>query len=115
MHLDMPMMQQLLHKLAEFELTPWKTVGLVGSLMFASRWFVQVYYTRKLQRVVMPMAFWLLSVAGSTMMLAYFVLGKNDSVGIVSTLFPAFVSVYNLSVHLRHRKNTLTGDAEDGD
>ncbi len=110
MHVDVPMMQQLLQKLVEFELTPWKAVGLLGSLMFASRWFVQMYYTRKLQRVVMPMAFWVLSMVGSTMMLAYFVLGKNDSVGIVSTLFPAFVSVYNLSIQVRHRKSRMAGD-----
>ena len=114
MHVDLPLAQQLAHKLVEFELTPWKAVGLAGSLMFASRWFVQLYYTRKLRRVVMPLAFWILSVIGSTMMLAYFVLGKNDSVGIVSTLFPAFVSVYNLSVHLRHRKDRLAGDVEQG-
>lgn len=104
MLLDAPTVEELLHKLVAFELTPWKAIGLAGSLMFASRWFVQVYYTRKFQRVVMPLAFWLLSVAGSVMMLSYFIWGKNDSVGIVSTLFPAFVSVYNLSVHLRRRR-----------
>lgn len=115
MHVDIPMVQHLLQKLVEFELTPWKIVGLIGSLMFASRWFVQLYYTRKLQRVVMPMAFWLLSVAGSTMMLAYFVLGKNDSVGIISTLFPAFVSVYNLSIQMRNRKDRMPGDVQAGE
>lgn len=104
MLIDTPLLQELTQKLIEFELTPWKIVGLGGSLLFASRWFVQLYYTRKLGRVVMPLAFWLLSVAGSVMMLSYFVLGKNDSVGIVSTLFPAFVSVYNLSVHVRGRR-----------
>jgi len=94
----------ILHALQQFELTPWKTVGLLGSLMFTSRWFVQMYYTRKLRRVVMPLAFWWLSVAGSAMLLAYFVVGKNDSIGIISNFFPVFVSVYNLVVHLRHRK-----------
>ncbi len=97
--------------LQQFELTPWKVVGLLGSVMFTSRWFVQLYYTRKLKRVVMPLAFWWLSVCGSALLLAYFVIGKNDSVGIISNFFPAFVSVYNLVVHLRHRKNSLTGDA----
>jgi len=38
------------------------------------------------------------------------VVGKNDSVGILSNFFPVFVSVYNLVVHLRHHKNELTGD-----
>jgi len=101
----------ILHALQQFELTPWKAVGLLGSVMFTSRWFVQLYYTRKLKRVVMPLAFWWLSVCGSALLLAYFVIGKNDSVGIISNFFPAFVSVYNLVVHLRHRKNAITGDA----
>jgi len=94
----------ILHALQNFELTPWKAVGLLGSLLFTSRWFVQLYYTRKLGRVVMPLAFWWLSVAGSAMLLAYFVVGKNDSIGIISNFFPAFVSIYNLVVHLRHRR-----------
>jgi len=100
----------ILRALQQFELTPWKAVGLLGSVMFTSRWFVQLYYTRKLKRVVMPLSFWWLSVCGSVLLLAYFVIGKNDSVGIISNFFPAFVSVYNLLVHLRHRKNNLTGD-----
>ncbi|MES1153983.1 MAG: lipid-A-disaccharide synthase N-terminal domain-containing protein [Rhodanobacter sp.] len=101
----------ILHALQNFQLTPWKIVGLLGSVMFTSRWFVQLYYTRKLKRVVMPLAFWWLSVCGSILLLAYFIIGKNDSVGIISNFFPAFVSVYNLVVHLRHRKNSITGDA----
>jgi len=101
----------ILHALQQFELTPWKIVGFAGTLMFTSRWFVQLYYTRKYKRVVMPLAFWWLSVCGSLLLLAYFVFGKNDSVGILSNFFPVFVSVYNLIVHLRHQKNSVTGDA----
>ena len=100
----------ILQALQQFQLTPWKAVGLLGSVMFTSRWFVQLYYTRKHKRVVMPLSFWWLSVLGSTLLLAYFVVGKNDSVGILSNFFPVFVSVYNLVVHLRHHKNELTGD-----
>ena len=100
----------ILRALQHFELTPWKAVGLLGSLLFTSRWFVQLYYTRKLGKVVMPLAFWWLSVAGSAMLLAYFVIGKNDSIGIISNFFPAFVSIYNLAVHLRHQRQRA-GDA----
>jgi lipid-A-disaccharide synthase-like uncharacterized protein len=105
---------ELAHALAAlrgFELTPWKVVGFIGSLMFTSRWFVQLYYTRKLKRVVMPLAFWWLSVCGSALLLAYFILGKNDSVGILSNFFPAFVSVYNLVVHLRQNRGRTPGDS----
>ena len=106
-----PHFDHILHALQQFELTPWKMVGFAGTLLFTSRWFVQLYYTRKYKRVVMPLAFWWLSVCGSVLLLAYFTLGKNDSVGIISNFFPVFVSVYNLIVHLRHRKHSMTGDA----
>lgn len=92
---------RVLAALHDFELTPWKAVGFLGSVMFTSRWFVQMYYTRKLKRVVMPLSFWWLSVTGSVLLLAYFIVGKNDSVGILSNFFPTFVSVYNLVVHMR--------------
>lgn len=104
-------LSQIFQALQEFQLTPWKAVGLLGSVMFTSRWFVQIYYTRKLKRVVMPLAFWWLSVAGSILLLAYFTVGKNDSVGIISNFFPAFVSIYNLVVHMRSRKHPITGDS----
>lgn len=102
--------EHILHALANYQVTPWKVVGYLGMAMFTSRWFVQVYATRKHKRVVMPLSFWVLSVCGSVLLLAYFVLGKNDSVGILSNLFPVVVSVYNLVMHLRHHKNTTTGD-----
>jgi lipid-A-disaccharide synthase-like uncharacterized protein len=108
MHVDL---SHILQSLQHFHLTPWKVVGYLGTLMFTGRWFVQLYYTRKHKRVVMPLSFWWMSVTGSALLLAYFVFGKNDSVGILSNFFPVFVSVYNLVVHLRHHKNNATGDA----
>ncbi|HET6553372.1 MAG TPA: lipid-A-disaccharide synthase N-terminal domain-containing protein [Dyella sp.] len=105
-------LNHILESLHRFELTPWKMVGLLGSVMFTSRWFVQVYYTRKLKRVVMPLSFWWLSVVGSALLLSYFIFGKNDSVGILSNFFPAFVSVYNLAVHMREVKRRSLVESE---
>lgn len=96
-------MSNILQALLDFQITPWKVVGFLGMAMFTSRWFVQVYATRKHKRVVMPLSFWILSVCGSVLLLAYFTVGKNDSVGILSNLFPVVVSVYNLVMHVRHR------------
>ena len=105
-------LHHILAALQGFELTPWKAIGLAGSLMFTSRWFVQMYYTRKLKRVVMPLAFWWLSVTGSALLLSYFIFGKNDSVGILSNSFPAFVSIYNLVVHMRDVKRRRVVESE---
>ena len=77
-------------------LTPWKLIGYVGVFLFAGRWVVQVIATRKHGRPVMPRLFWIMSVAGSGLLLSYFIWGKNDSVGVLSNLFPAAVAVYNL-------------------
>ena len=103
-------MNQVLFHIHSIGVTQWKLVGYLGAFMFTSRWFVQLYYTRKLKRVVMPTMFWWLSVSGSVLLLSYFVFGKNDSVGVISNLFPTFVSVYNLIVDLRHRRDQELSD-----
>jgi len=84
--------------------TPWKLLGYLGVALFAGRWFVQVYYSQRLRRPVLPLAFWLMSISGSLLLLAYFIFGKNDSVGILSNLFPAAIATYNLVLDLGHRR-----------
>jgi lipid-A-disaccharide synthase-like uncharacterized protein len=110
MHALLAQLHAIIHALFTYELTPWKIVGYTGMALFTSRWFVQLYYTRKYKRVMMPQAFWWLSVSGSVLLLAYWIFGKNDSVGILQNLFPAFVAVYNLAVHIRHKNNTVKED-----
>lgn len=82
-------------------LTPWKVIGYLGVFLFAGRWVVQVLATRKHKRPTMPRLFWIMSVAGSALLLSYFIWGKNDSVGVLSNLFPAAVAVYNLVMDLK--------------
>jgi lipid-A-disaccharide synthase-like uncharacterized protein len=81
--------------------TPWKLVGYVGVLLFAGRWLVQVWASRRKGKPVLPSLFWYMSISGSLLLLMYFVFGKNDSVGIMSNLFPLFVALYNLRLHAR--------------
>ncbi|MFZ8963783.1 MAG: lipid-A-disaccharide synthase N-terminal domain-containing protein [Steroidobacteraceae bacterium] len=82
-------------------ITPWKLVGYFGVALFSGRWLVQIYYSRRHQRSVMPPLFWYMSMVGSVALLAYFIFGKNDSVGILSNLFPAAVAFYNLTLERR--------------
>jgi lipid-A-disaccharide synthase-like uncharacterized protein len=86
-------------------ITPWKIVGYAGVLLFAGRWVVQVIAARREGRPVMPRLFWVMSVAGSALLLAYFTWGKNDSVGVLSNLFPAAVAIYNLFLDIRAGRN----------
>jgi lipid-A-disaccharide synthase-like uncharacterized protein len=49
------------------------------------------------------------------LLLGYFTFGKNDSVGILSNLFPVWVSGYNLILDLRHkraRRGAVAGKSE---
>ena len=88
-------------------ITPWKLIGYLGVALFAGRWFVQMFYSRRHGRPVVPTVFWLMSISGSLLLLSYFTFGKNDSVGILSNLFPAGVAGYNLILDLRHKKAKL--------
>ena len=79
----------------------WKVVGWLGNAIFFSRFFVQWYATEKLKRVVVPVAFWWLSLTGSLLLLVY-ALRKADSVFILAYLFPWIPYIRNLVIHYRH-------------
>jgi lipid-A-disaccharide synthase-like uncharacterized protein len=87
--------------LFDIVITPWKLVGYLGVLLFAGRWLVQMAATRKQGRPVFPGLFWTMSVLGSVLLLSYFIWGKNDSVGVLSNLFPMAVALYNMFMHHR--------------
>lgn len=85
-------------------ITPWKLVGYTGVFLFAGRWFVQLAASKASGKPVMPTLFWYMSACGSVLLLAYFVFGKNDSVGVMSNLFPLFVALYNLYLDTKNKK-----------
>jgi lipid-A-disaccharide synthase-like uncharacterized protein len=102
-------MNQVLLSAFGLTITPWKLIGYLGVALFAGRWFVQMYYSRKHRRPVVPTVFWLMSISGSLLLLSYFIFGKNDSVGILSNLFPTAVAGYNLSLDARHKRSRRDG------
>lgn len=85
--------------------TPWKIVGYLGVALFAGRWFVQLFASKASGKPVLPTLFWYMSSLGSVLLLSYFIFGKNDSVGVLSNLFPLFVALYNL--YLDHKNKRL--------
>jgi lipid-A-disaccharide synthase-like uncharacterized protein len=97
-------MNNVLIEVLGVTVTPWKLIGYCGVALFAGRWFVQMAYSRRRGRPVVPTAFWVMSITGSLMLLGYFTFGKNDSVGILSNLFPAGVALYNLYLDLTNRR-----------
>ena len=88
-------------------ITPWKIIGYIGVVLFAGRWFVQMWASRRSRKVVMPRLFWYMSITGSLMLLSYFIFGKNDSVGILSNSFPFLIASYNLYLDITHKRREV--------
>lgn len=85
-------------------ITPWKLIGLTGALMFGGRWLVQFIASKRYGKPVIPRAFWYMSIVGSLMTLSYFLFSsKQDAVGVLQNLFPAFTAIYSLYLDIRHR------------
>ena len=80
----------------------WKVIGWLGNAVFFSRFFVQWYATEKRKQVVVPTAFWWLSLTGSLLLLAYALFYQRDSVFIFAYLFTWIPYIRNLVIHHRH-------------
>ncbi|WP_425517501.1 lipid-A-disaccharide synthase N-terminal domain-containing protein [Stenotrophomonas indicatrix] len=60
--------------------------------------------TKRAGKPVIPRLFWYMSVVGSLMTLSYFLFSaKQDSVGVLQNLFPAFTALYSLQLDIKHR------------
>ena len=80
----------------------WKVVGWVGNAIFFSRFIVQWYATERQRRVVVPQAFWWLSLVGSLILLSY-ALQRRDSVFIAGQAFSWIPYLRNLWIHRRNK------------
>jgi lipid-A-disaccharide synthase-like uncharacterized protein len=79
-------------------------IGYLGVLLFAGRWLVQLFASHMSGQPAFPRTFWVMSLSGSVLLLAYFMFGKNDSVGVLSNLFPAGVALYNLLLDIKSER-----------
>ena len=80
----------------------WKVVGWLGNAIFFSRFFVQWYATEKKKQVVIPQAFWWLSLIGSVTLLCYS-LHQQDSVFIFAYAFTWIPYIRSLMIHRRNK------------
>ena len=85
-------------KFLGIEWSVWKAVGWVGNFIFTSRFLVQWYATEKKKQVVVPQAFWWLSLVGSVTLLCYS-LHQQDSVFIFAYAFTWIPYLRNLTIH----------------
>jgi lipid-A-disaccharide synthase-like uncharacterized protein len=90
-------------KLLGIDWSFWKVIGWLGNAIFSSRFLVQWYVTEKRKRVVVPQAFWWLSLIGSLTFLCYSI-HQQDSVFIFAYAFTWIPYIRNLVIHRRHRQ-----------
>lgn len=81
----------------------WKIIGWMGNAVFFSRFFVQWYATEKRKQVVVPQAFWWLSLIGSVTLLCYGLFYLHDSVVIFAYAFTWIPYIRNLVIHRRNK------------
>jgi lipid-A-disaccharide synthase-like uncharacterized protein len=79
----------------------WYVLGYAGQAVFGSRFIVQWWVSERNHRVVIPQAFWYLSLLGGITLLAYALL-QREPVFAVGQL--AGVLIYARNLHLARRE-----------
>ncbi|QED38238.1 lauroyl acyltransferase [Antarcticibacterium arcticum] len=69
--------------------------GILGQVVFNTRFFYQWLYSEKKKESTLPFGFWVLSLAGALLILAYGLL-RNDPVLIASHCFGGIVYIRNI-------------------
>jgi len=85
----------------------WVLLGFAAQGMFTMRFLVQWLASERAGRSVIPTAFWLFSIAGGLLLLAY-ALYRRDVVFIVGQSFGVLVYLRNLQFVLRDRGATAS-------
>jgi lipid-A-disaccharide synthase-like uncharacterized protein len=86
----------------------WLALGFIAQGVFTARFIVQWLASERAGRSVIPMAFWFLSLAGSTLLLIY-AIHRRDPVFILGQ--GAGVAIYIRNLHFRFRETK----AKEGD
>lgn len=91
-----------LDRLVQEVRNPWQAVLAVGQLVFFSRFLVQWIATERRKQVVMPVAFWWLSLAGAGVtLLALVNLDPPSAPLILAQLVGIVLYLRNLVIHRR--------------
>jgi lipid-A-disaccharide synthase-like uncharacterized protein len=80
---------------------PWILLGFAGQAVFSLRFLVQWIESERAGRSVVPDAFWYLSIAGSSLLLAY-ALWRRDLVFTLGQSMGFFVYARNLALRRRN-------------
>ena len=79
-------------------------LGLLGQFFYFLRFAVQWYFSEKKKKVVMPLAFWVISICGAVFMLIYSAY-KKDIIFILGSSLPLAIYVRNIILHKQEFKD----------
>lgn len=81
----------------------WLILGLLGQLMFFTRFLIQWIASEIKKRSVIPASFWYFSLGGSLILLAY-AIKRNDPVFILGQSMGFIIYARNLVLIARHKQ-----------
>ena len=80
---------------------PWLVLGVLGQVLFGARFLVQWIATERQKRVVVPVAFWWISLVGALLTTGYGIL-RGEIPIILGQVAGFFVYPRNLVIHYAH-------------
>lgn len=81
---------------------PMGVIGMIGQILFFSRFLVQWVASERKKQSTVPLSFWYLSIGGGALLLWY-ALWRRDPVISLGQVVGLFVYVRNLMLIHRHR------------
>jgi lipid-A-disaccharide synthase-like uncharacterized protein len=84
----------------------WEALGMLGQLIFGSRFLYQWFASEKAKRSVFPVGFWWMSIAGTTLVFIY-AIHKASFAFMIPTLTGMPVYIRNLMLVRRERLENL--------
>ncbi len=101
-----------IEKIIKTFLSPWVLFGLLSQGVFFFRFVVQLAQSEKQKKVVVPLAFWYLSILGTLMTLIYSFHIK-DVVFILSSFLSFAIYFRNIFIHNKEKNNTYLNEAPE--
>ena len=91
----------------------WLVIGFIGQAIFGSRFLIQWIASERKRESHIPVQFWYLSIAGSTITTAY-AIHRRDPVFIVGQATGLVIYVRNLMLIYRAQRPTTTDTPPPG-
>ncbi len=106
-------MAEFFGKLIEQSKDPIEILGYAAQFVFFLRFFVQWLASEKKKEVVIPAAFWWLSIAGGVMQAVYGVKKGAPNLFVAQSI-AVFLYSRNMTLHARKRRALAAADATAG-